>query len=104
MGTVIEQLDVTRGGWRTRHSALRLGVLAAKACLRQAGRDPDEVDLLINAGIYRDRNLAEPALAALIQADVGAHPEDPHSAFRIGAETQPPHRPLSNLLRPITVS
>lgn len=79
MGTVIEQLDVTRGGWRTRHSALQLGVSAAKACLRQAGCDPDEVDLLINAGIYRDRNLAEPALAALIQADVGSHPEDPHT-------------------------
>ena len=34
--------------------------------------------MLINAGIYRDRNMAEPALAALIQADIGAHPEDPH--------------------------
>ena len=78
MGTVIEQLDVTRAGWRTRHSALRLGVASAKACLRHAGRHPDEVELLINAGLYRDRNLAEPALAALIQDDVGAHPEDPH--------------------------
>jgi len=79
MGTVIEQLDVTRGGWRTRHSALRLAVASAKSCLHQAGRNADEIDLLINAGIYRDRNLAEPALAALIQADVGAHPEDPHT-------------------------
>jgi 3-oxoacyl-[acyl-carrier-protein] synthase-3 len=79
MGTIIERLDITRGGWRTRHSALRLAVASAKSCLAQAGRDPDEVDLLINAGIYRDRNLAEPALAALIQADVGAHPEDPHA-------------------------
>lgn len=34
--------------------------------------------MLINAGIYRDRNMAEPALAALIQEDIGAHPEDPH--------------------------
>ncbi|MDT7548510.1 MAG: 3-oxoacyl-[acyl-carrier-protein] synthase [Actinomycetota bacterium] len=79
MGTVIDRLDVTRGGWRTRHSALRLAVAAAKTCLERAGRDADDVDLLINAGIYRDRNLAEPALAALIQEDVGANPEDPHA-------------------------
>jgi 3-oxoacyl-[acyl-carrier-protein] synthase-3 len=78
MGTVIDRLDVARGGWRTRHSALRLAVAAATACLQRAGREPDDVDLLINAGIYRDRNLAEPALAALIQSDVGANAEDPH--------------------------
>ncbi|MET0996994.1 MAG: 3-oxoacyl-[acyl-carrier-protein] synthase III C-terminal domain-containing protein, partial [Mycobacterium sp.] len=36
------------------------------------------VDLLVNAGVYRDRNLGEPALAALIQDDSGANPEDPH--------------------------
>ena len=51
---------------------------AAKACLAHAGRHAGEVDMLINAGIYRDRNMAEPALAALIQEDIGAHPEDPH--------------------------
>jgi 3-oxoacyl-[acyl-carrier-protein] synthase III len=78
MGTVIDRLDVTRGGFRNRHSALRLAVDAARTCLRRAGRAADEVDLLINAGIYRDRNLAEPALAALIQQDIGANPEDPH--------------------------
>jgi len=78
MGTVIDRLDVTRGGWRTRHSALHLAVAAARTCLRRAGRDPDDVDLLINTGIYRDKNLAEPALAALIQQDIGANPEDPH--------------------------
>ena len=78
MGTVIDRLDVTRAGWRTRHSALHLAVAAAKTCLQRAGREPDDVDLLINTGIYRDKNLAEPALAALIQEDVGANPEDPH--------------------------
>jgi 3-oxoacyl-[acyl-carrier-protein] synthase-3 len=78
MGTVIDRLDVTRGGWRTRHSALHLAVAAAKTCLKQGGRKPSDVDMLINAGIYRDKNLAEPALAALIQDDIGANPEDPH--------------------------
>jgi 3-oxoacyl-[acyl-carrier-protein] synthase-3 len=78
MGTVIEQVSLIDGGWRTRHSALRLAVKAAKHCLNEAGRNADDVDLLINAGIYRDRNLAEPALAAMIQQDIGANPEDPH--------------------------
>ena len=78
MGTVIDRLDVTRGGWRGRHSALHLAVAAAKACLQGAGRDADDVDLLVNAGISRDQTLGDPALAALIQEDVGANPEDPH--------------------------
>jgi 3-oxoacyl-[acyl-carrier-protein] synthase III len=78
MGTVIESLDVTRAGRRNRHSALHLAVAAGKSCLQRAGREPDDVDLLINTGIYRDKNLAEPALAALIQEDIGANPEDPH--------------------------
>lgn len=51
---------------------------AARRCLAKAHCPPDELDLLVNAGIYRDRNLGEPALAALIQEDIGAHPEDPH--------------------------
>jgi 3-oxoacyl-[acyl-carrier-protein] synthase III len=78
MGTVIDRLDITKGGWRSRHSALHLAVAAAKTCLQQAGRAPGDVDLLIIAGIYRDRNMGEPALAALIQQDIGANPEDPH--------------------------
>src|SRR6202008_976105 len=78
MATLIDRVDVVRGGWRDRHSALHLAVTAARSCLQQAGRDPDELDLLVNAGIYRDRNLGEPALAALIQEDIGANPEDPH--------------------------
>jgi 3-oxoacyl-[acyl-carrier-protein] synthase-3 len=78
MGTVVDRLEITKGGWRGRHSALHLAVTAAKRCLHAAGRDADDVDLLVNAGIYRDKNLGEPALAALIQEDIGANPEDPH--------------------------
>ena len=78
MGTIIDRLGITQGGWRSRHSALQLAVSAANSCLQDARRDADAVDLLVNAGIYRDKNLAEPALAALIQEDIGANPEDPH--------------------------
>jgi 3-oxoacyl-[acyl-carrier-protein] synthase-3 len=79
MGTVIDGLHVTHGTWRSRRSALQLAVTAAKDCLVHADTAPSELDLLINAGIYRDRNLGEPALAAIIQEDIGANPEDPHS-------------------------
>ncbi len=79
MGTVIEQVRLAEGHWRERHSALRLAVKAARDCLHDAGRQPHDIDLLINAGIYRDRNLGEPALAAIIQEDIGANPEDPHA-------------------------
>lgn len=79
MGTVIDRIDIAAPRWRDRHSALHLAVTAAKTCLQRAGCDPDELDLVVNAGIYRDRNIGEPALAALIQDDIGANPEDPHA-------------------------
>jgi 3-oxoacyl-[acyl-carrier-protein] synthase III len=79
MGTVIDRADLVHPRWRDRHSALHLAVTAAKGCLQRAGCDASELDLVVNAGIYRDRNLGEPALAALIQDDIGANPEDPHA-------------------------
>ncbi|QLL05665.1 3-oxoacyl-ACP synthase [Mycobacterium vicinigordonae] len=79
MGTVIDRVDIARPRLRGRHSSLHLAVAAANSCLRHAGCDPAELDLVVNAGIYRDRNLGEPALAALIQDDIGANPEDPHA-------------------------
>jgi 3-oxoacyl-[acyl-carrier-protein] synthase III len=78
MATIIEHQTFTSHGWRTRHSALRLAVTAGRNCLQEAGCPPNDLDLLINAGLYRDRNLGEPALAALIQEDIGANIEDPH--------------------------
>ncbi len=79
MGTVIDRVDVAHPRLRGRHSALHLAVSAAKDCLHRAGCDAGDLDLVVNAGIYRDRNLGEPALAALIQDDIGANPEDPHA-------------------------
>lgn len=78
MGTVIEATSLRHAGLRSRHSALRLAVAATNECLDHAGRPARDIDLLVNVGLYRDRNLGEPALAALIQEDVGANPEDPH--------------------------
>jgi 3-oxoacyl-[acyl-carrier-protein] synthase-3 len=74
MGTCIEAAVATsRRGRIVGRGALHLSDAAATACLREAGHRADEIDLLINAGIYKDRNTAEPALAAIIQEDIGAN-------------------------------
>jgi 3-oxoacyl-[acyl-carrier-protein] synthase-3 len=44
---------------------------AAVACVDRAVLDAGRIDLLINTGVYRDSNMSEPAMAALIQKNVG---------------------------------
>jgi 3-oxoacyl-[acyl-carrier-protein] synthase III len=77
MGTTIEAVATRRSQNPLGNRALRLADRAARDCLEQAGRTSGELDLLINVGVYRDKNLAEPALAALIQEDIGANPGHP---------------------------
>jgi 3-oxoacyl-[acyl-carrier-protein] synthase-3 len=78
MATTIEAVAVASGRWPVRRSARRLADDAIRASVARAGMTPSDIDLLLNAGLYHERILGEPALAALIQADVGANPEDPH--------------------------
>jgi 3-oxoacyl-[acyl-carrier-protein] synthase-3 len=77
MGTIIEAATTYRSRNPLGNRALRLADRAARECLKDAGAGSDELDVLINAGVYRDDNLAEPALAALIQEDIGANPGHP---------------------------
>jgi 3-oxoacyl-[acyl-carrier-protein] synthase-3 len=77
MATTIDGVTFVHGGWRNHHSALRLAVAATRAALREARSRPGEVDLLINAGLYHDRNMGEPALAPLIQKDAALNGRDP---------------------------
>ena len=73
MGARIEAAAaLTSHGWR-KATARRLADAAAQACLAHAGKGPGDVDMLINAGVYREDNMGEPALAALIQEDIGAN-------------------------------
>ncbi len=46
---------------------------AGRACLAAAGVGPDDVDVLVNVGIYRDANMVEPSMAALVQRELGIH-------------------------------
>lgn len=81
MGTRIEAVATAHA----RHGPFRQGALkladeVARACLARAHRAPGEIDLLVNAGIYREDNLVEPALASMIQEDIGANPGHPPRA------------------------
>jgi 3-oxoacyl-[acyl-carrier-protein] synthase III len=70
MGTIIEAAATAT---ETSLGAVQLAGTAARFCLKRAGRAPDELGLLINAGVYLDNNISEPAIAALIQDDIGAN-------------------------------
>jgi 3-oxoacyl-[acyl-carrier-protein] synthase-3 len=76
MGTTIDSVAVTTH--RRRGGALELTDAAGRDALGRAGLTPADIDLLVNVGLFHDGCLGEPALAALVQEDVGAHPEDPH--------------------------
>ncbi|MER6125464.1 hypothetical protein ABT173_23115 [Streptomyces sp. NPDC001795] len=52
-------------------SAVELASRAARDCLAEAGLSPDSVGVLINVGVYRESNTFEPAIAALVQKEVG---------------------------------
>ena len=79
MGTIIEAMRATAIAHERSMSpgALELADAAARACLERAHRTADELDLLINAGVYHDKILSEPAFASLIQEDIGANPNQP---------------------------
>lgn len=78
MGARIESVATahSRRG-RLGRRALRLSDEAVRASLDRAHRRADELDLIINAGLYKDKSLAEPAFASIIQEDVGANRGDP---------------------------
>jgi 3-oxoacyl-[acyl-carrier-protein] synthase-3 len=55
----------------TVRSSIAHAAAAANECLQRGGVSAEQVDLLINVGVYRDANMAEPAMSALIQKEVG---------------------------------
>jgi len=76
MGTIIEASAIATASAHQRSmtpGALELADSAARSCLERADRTAEELDLLINAGVFHDRILSEPAFASLIQEDIGAN-------------------------------
>ncbi|QLY32549.1 hypothetical protein [Nocardia huaxiensis] len=52
-------------------SIIELSARAARQSMERAGVRPDQIGVLINAGIFRDSNTVEPAVSALIQKAAG---------------------------------
>jgi 3-oxoacyl-[acyl-carrier-protein] synthase-3 len=72
MGTHIDAVWAQVGNGLRKATARRLADAAARHCFELAGRTANDIDMLINVGTYREDNMGEPALAALIQQDIGA--------------------------------
>jgi 3-oxoacyl-[acyl-carrier-protein] synthase III len=72
----IESLAVSppRGGF-FRWGSLKHAVVAGRRCLRRTRYHPQDVRVLVNAGIHRDRHTCEPAIAAYIQHGLGINVE-----------------------------
>lgn len=69
MGALIKSTaisDLNGSGGSVDHA-----VRAAEICIEKSGINKNEIDLLINTGIYRDNNIVEPAMATLIQKELG---------------------------------
>ncbi len=77
MGTHIDAVWAQVGNGLRKATARRLADAAVRNCFALAGRQPGDVDMLINVGTYREDNMGEPALAALIQEDIGANLRQP---------------------------
>lgn len=59
-------------------SSITLAARAGEQCIAMAGIDRQDIDMLINIGVYRDDNIMEPAIAPLIQKRLGLN-NDPLS-------------------------
>ncbi|QLY32241.1 hypothetical protein H0264_08220 [Nocardia huaxiensis] len=67
MGIVISAVAVETGGG----SSIEQAAAATRRAVAEAGSTPDQIDALINTGVYRDWNMVEPAMSALIQQQAG---------------------------------
>ncbi|MFJ2577102.1 hypothetical protein [Kitasatospora aureofaciens] len=66
-------------------SSIGHAAAAGRACLEQAQMSSADVDVLINVGVYRDSNIVEPSVAALIQKNIGINLDYLHSPDRRAA-------------------
>jgi len=65
MGSIIEKVHIIRNQFRRGY--MHTGSTAINRCLRKAGMGLENVGVLINAGVYADNFLQEPAFAAMLQ-------------------------------------
>ncbi len=78
MGARIEAVGTSLPRRRLRREgSVDLCVRAAEEALTAAGEEAGSLDVLIHTGIYRDRNLCEPAMAPFVQQRIGANAASP---------------------------
>lgn len=56
---------------QARSGVVEMAAAVVRDCLRQANVEPSEVDVLIYCGVYREKLLSEPAVAALVLGELG---------------------------------
>ena len=73
MGSIIHKVHITRN--QLRRGYMHTGSSAINRCLRKAGMGLEDVGVLINAGVYPDKYIQEPAFAAMLlgKAQRGGH-------------------------------
>ncbi|MGB6044146.1 MAG: 3-oxoacyl-[acyl-carrier-protein] synthase III C-terminal domain-containing protein [Pirellulales bacterium] len=87
----IESFEVVPVGQRPQRNTLAQLTQAAESCFANSFYDPPDIDLLINAGVYRNEFLSEPALAAVLAGelhinDASESPDDKKSlAFDVAS-------------------
>jgi len=75
MSAKIDMVDISKYMFNLLgRGSIHLTAKAAKSCLKKAGLNPSCLGLVINTGIYRDKNIIEPAIATFIQRKIGAKP------------------------------
>ena len=73
MGTIIKATGISTDN--AIKSSNENAVEAGRQCIEDAGIDVNDIDLVINVGIYRDENMLEPAMAAFAQKGLGIKPD-----------------------------
>jgi 3-oxoacyl-[acyl-carrier-protein] synthase-3 len=71
MGAVIKSTAICLD--QDTHSIVELDARAGEDCIRQSGMDKKKISLIINVGIFRDKNIMEPAMVTLIQQRMGVN-------------------------------
>ena len=76
MGTKIDMVSIAPlPGVKTARKTLWLAKKAAVMCLKESGIPASEIELIVFAGIYRDKHIGEPSIASLLQKEIGINPE-----------------------------
>jgi len=85
MGTVIKTTSMCIGNG-TDDSSIELAARAANECIKISGVK-ENIDFLINIGVYRDKNIVEPAMASLIQKRICLNLNPDASQIEMGKGT-----------------